>query len=202
MIPLLAILGAITNRVRGMTRNWFPRPMPQMLLALPFAYVAHTDNWWITGMVFILTLLSFLTGYGGAHDLGTWKKDREDETLEFFVIPLRYKIPEYWYDNLFLSLLGVFNVLPCVLATMNPFILLVGLGRPLGYMIGWYLYWVMELEWKIVSVRVEKHLSYSKMYEDQEYRGIKRFPRHLDVATEIGEFLTGAFLIGGIAVFI
>jgi hypothetical protein len=67
------------------------------------------------------------------------------ERLEFIIRPLYNKIPEYWYDVIGLSVVGLAAVSGGLLiAPYNPLgavaIALAGLMKPLGYMIGWKLW--------------------------------------------------------------
>lgn len=119
------------------------------------------------------TVTAKRTGHGGGIDAGTSTKVREDEKLEFIIKPLHGKISEYWYDMLLLAVTGLAVTLPAgiVLAFANIeaglLVVLSGLLKAPGYMIGWLI------------------------YPDGHGRGIP----HLNEATAIGEFLGSFFCI-------
>ena len=84
-------------------------------------------------MVLPITVLALLTGHGGAIDMGNSSKERDDETLEFIVKPLRGKISEFWYDFILMSWLGMAITIPCGVATCNPIIALSGVLKAPAY---------------------------------------------------------------------
>jgi len=185
LVPyILGLIGGLLNRWRGhgsQYKRFFPRPAPQIAFSLAYAYTAWLSGGLLVGgLVLILTTLAMVTGHGNAHDMGKSPRG-EDETLEFTVKWLHGKIPEYWYDVLLMSVLGLAISLPCGIATLNPLIALSGLLKAPAYMIGHYMY--------DNSPKVAR-----KDNEGKTYQGIQYLPRHLDYATELGEFFTGLFL--------
>lgn len=124
--------------------------------------------WYLSAFALLCAFLGKRTGHGGGIDLGRWNKDRDPERLEFIIIRLRGRIPEYWYDVLLLSLTGLaVTLVPGILvAFVNPWgvaIALSGILKGPSYMVGW------------------------KIYPKGKGWGIP----HLNEATAIGEFLTG-----------
>ena len=193
-ILLLAIFGSVLNRWRGMAHKWkkyFPRPAPQILLSMPFAYISYMHDsvfWWKSILVWIATTLTFLTGHGGFMDLGSWAKPRDDETIEIAIKWLRYKMDEYWYDVLGLTLLGFLHTLPLAIAILNPWCVLLTPATPIAYMIGHWVYKRSSLD--------------NRQHNGKDYLGIKFLPQHLDTATDIGEAVKGLLLLGGLGVFL
>lgn len=181
---IFGLIGGFICRFRGAAtifKRLAPRPTSQIALSLPYAYVAFLSaGLWAGGIVLVLTTLAFVTGHGNGSDLATAKRG-EDETLEFTIKWLYEKVPEYWYDVILLSILGLAISLPCGIATLNPLIALSGLLKAPAYMIGHLIY--------DTSPKVSKKDSSGKTYS-----GVKYLPRHLDYATEMGEFFTGFLL--------
>lgn len=144
MTLLLALYGVFMNRWRGHAskyKRFFPRPLPQIALAIPYAYVTplswgFPEAYWIAGGVLIATTLGWLTGHGKFMDLGTWKAPAKDETLEFLIRVQRGRIPEYWYDTLGLAVTGIAVTLWSGIATGNPLLALSGVLKAPAYMIG------------------------------------------------------------------
>lgn len=186
------MIGAITFSIcGGLISRWhgggFVKNSPKILKAFiwsaPFAFFSYQEI--ITSNTFFHSFLCFLfvlgfsmlfknTGHGGGMDLAHSLKEpdngREPEKLEYLILFLHGKIPQYFYDLLLLSIIGFFSTLGCavVMASVNPsaglFLSFGGLlGKPLGYSIGWLI------------------------YPSGRGRGIK----YLNEATAIGEFLTG-----------
>ena len=136
MIILAIIFGAFVYRMRGGMKPSFPRPFDQVIFSLPFGYVAYAEAGIVLGLVcLVLTAIAVSTGHGGAMDLGSWMKERDDERLEFIVKPLRGKISGYWYDVILLAVTGVVVSLPVGIITMNPFLALSGLMKAPAYML-------------------------------------------------------------------
>lgn len=142
----LAAFGGFMNRWRGAAHKWkkyFPRPFPQLSLSIPFSAIAGiaTGSWLVALLVLIATTAAFVTGHGKFMDLGHTSSDhfshKEDERLEFIIKKLEDKLPVYWYDFLGLFVTGAAVWLPVSLATLNPFLILFGVGKSIGYAIGW-----------------------------------------------------------------
>lgn len=112
-ILLLPIVGAYFYRMRGGLPPKLPRPIDQILFSLPYGYIAYTlEGYTIAIVVLVLTTLAVATGHGGFMDLGTWEKDREEETLEFIIRKWKAHLAEDWYDFLGLALTGMVVSLP------------------------------------------------------------------------------------------
>lgn len=176
-IILFASTGGIVSRGCGGGFKELPYHLNEYLYAGPYAILCV-----IAGLGFPLVILAYAfavigksTGHGGGMDLGHSPKEpgqgREPEKLEYAILWLHGKIPQYWYDALLLGLTGLLVTVPTgmVIASVNPMagilIALSGLTKPLSYIIGW------------------------KIYPSGSGDG----PKELDEATAIGEFLTGFF---------
>lgn len=198
---IFGIIGLFLYRWRGHAsryKKYFPRPFNQITFALPFttfSYLSVPDeivlfnsnflyfDVFVGFVVGITTVLALLTGHGNNHDLGRDKRG-DDETMEFVVKWLHGRITEYWYDVIAMSWYGACITLPCAIATGNIFVALSGLLRGPAYMIGWFM--------QKNSTRV------LRVEDGREYYGIKYMPKYFDVATAIGEALTGLFLLGSL----
>lgn len=191
MSIFFALLGGFLYRWRGSAskyKKYFPRPFNQIVFAYPYAIAAYYFSFWgyelwAAGIVLMITTLTTLTGHGNGMDMGKAPRGEEDETLEFVVKWIHGKIPEYWYDVILMAWLGLTISLPAAIATLNPVIAASGILRSPAYMIGWAMHDNLP--------KVQKEHSNGEIYY-----GIKYLPRHFDVATEIGEFLTGLLLWG------
>jgi len=144
MIDLsLALYGAAMNRWRGHAskyKRYFPRPFPQIALAIPYAYVTPMSldhPFVVAGVVLVLTTLAWLTGHGKFMDLGTWNPAAEDERLEFTIKWLEKSVSPYWYDAIGLAVTGIAVSLPAGIATGNPLLAVSGALKAPAYMIGW-----------------------------------------------------------------
>ncbi len=200
-IILFSLCGGWISRMCGGGPPKLPWGIDQWLYAAPFALMGFpaagiisawcgfklcwTKNIESEGFGFELLLLVlcfasvFLgkrTGHGNGISLGRSPKG-DDEPFELFIKGLHGKIPEYWYDVLLLSFTGFMTVLipAVVVAPFNLFaaalLILSGLLKGPAYMIGWAI------------------------YPEGSGRGIP----HLSEATAVGEFLTGFFGWGGLA---
>lgn len=136
---IFPLYGAALYRWRGAAHKWkkyFPRPFNQIVFALPYAYVCYdVISWWCL-FIIIPTTLGLLTGHGKFMDLGSWKKDAEDETLEFLIKPLEGKISNYWYDVLGMGITGLAVTLAAGIVLASPLLALSGLLKAPAYMIG------------------------------------------------------------------
>ncbi|PZQ44866.1 MAG: hypothetical protein DI551_09195 [Micavibrio aeruginosavorus] len=130
---------------------------------------------------FVGAFLGKRTGHGGGMDLGTNAKEpghgREPEALEFFILSIHGKIPQYWYDALLLAITGfavtlLTGVVICFVdVPAGLLIAFSGLLKAPAYMIG------------------------RKIYPEGNGKGIP----YLNEATAIGEYLTGFFGWGALA---
>lgn len=192
LIAIIAMIGAGLSRWHG---GGFiggsPKILKAFLWSLPFAGIAVFAHWgsdWKTLAAIGLGVLAWSmvfknTGHGAGMDLAHSDKEpgkgRDPEKLEYLILWLHGRMPQYWYDFLLLTIIGLFSVAGAAIAVgyVNPWagaiIALGGLGKPAGYAIGW------------------------AVYPEAQGRGWKEF----DEATEIGEGLTGlfAFMALGIA---
>lgn len=199
MTILLALYGFVLNRWRGHAsrfKKYFPRPLPQIALAIPFAYVTPL-SWgqplcfWIAGAVLILTTLAWLTGHGRFFSLDA-PLTGKPETLEFLIKWLIPYVPAYWYKALGLALTGIAVTLPAGIACLNPILALSGVLKAPAYMFGW-----MVQGWARRAGKIKRRVSWNGT---ETYEAISFLPRHLDGANEIGEALTGLFLLGALGI--
>lgn len=107
--------------------------------------------WLVPLVVFVLvTGLSALckaTGHGAGIDMGTSKTEpgngREPEFLEFLVLWMNGRLTPYWYDFVFMSVVGIFSTLAAALAVgwvYAPAGMVIALGgalKGLSYRQGW-----------------------------------------------------------------
>ncbi len=140
----LTAAGAFLNRLRGAAwaiKRFAPRPIPQVLLALPYALACMppSGSWVAVPIVLVLTALAWSTGHGGFIDLGSWAKPRGDERLEFVIRSLRGHMPDYLYDALGLTVTGLAVTIPAGIALANPALALSGALKAPAYMLGWAL---------------------------------------------------------------
>jgi len=152
-------------------------------LALDFEFV-HTMICAGVALIVLLACMVFKnTGHGGGMDLAHSKKEpgagRTPEKLEYLILWLHKLMPRYRYDLLLLAIIGGFSTLFPAIAfgfvdILAAIPILAGglIGKPLGYAIGWKLHDIGIVE---------------------------KLPDELDEATEVGEFLTGLFAFGGLA---
>lgn len=185
MALIWGLIGGLIYRVRGMAHPWkkyVGRPITQIAFSLPFAYAAYlSGGLWVGIIVLVLTTLAVLTGRGNFFLGSDFKDPYEPETVEFIIIKLKNILPRYWYKCLGMALVGLCATLPCGIATLNPLIALSGLLMAPAYMLGRLIY--------NISPKVGK-----KDSSGNGYLGVSYLPRHLDYATEMGEFLTGFLL--------
>ena len=177
---------ALMNRWRGHAsdyKRFFPRPLPQAALAVPFAVQGDT----VTDMavIFCLTWALWLSGWGNGHDMGIRPRGKP-ETVEWPLFWTLYgRVPEYWYDFIFMAWRGMLITAPCGLLTGNYLLLISGSVMALAYAIGHAV-----MDYAVDKDKMEPRMN----YKGEPYLAISFMPRHLDVATDIGEFLTGLFL--------
>ena len=192
-IAVAGILGAFLSRWHGGGFiSGSPKLLKAFLWSLPFAlatgaaYQVDGHSWTVTAIVSVLVLAGCMvfknTGHGGGMDLAHNNKEpgagREPEKLEYLILWLHGRMPQYWYDFTLLTIIGTAStLLPAVaIGIINPLagmIVLAGgtLGKPCGYAIGWLIY----------------------------PKGSGKGIEDLDHATAIGEALTGLFAYTALA---
>lgn len=197
---LLSLYGAIMALWLGHASKWkkyFPQPWPQIALAIPFAYVTPL-SWgqplcfWIAGLVLIATTAAWLTGWGNVYDLGRAERGKEPEKIEYPILWLHGRIPEYLYDFIGLSLRGIIITATAGIACMNPVLALSGAVMAPCYAIGWAVQ-----DWSVAHDLTERRISWNGT---ETYLAIKFMPRHLDGATEIGRTLSGLAIYGALGI--
>lgn len=198
LIPILALGGGVLSRWHG---GGFVGGSPKLLKAflwsLPMAILAagawvYDDRGWkaaaIVGVLVLLWSMVFKnTGHGGGMDLAhslkepdgkTPETSRDPEKLEYFILWLHGKMPQFWYDFLLLAIIGFFSTLGASIAfgMINPWAALPAIlggvvGKSMGYLIGWMIYPDVSSE---------------------------QTDGNFDEATEIGEALTGVWAYCGL----
>lgn len=195
LIPAMALL----NRWRGHSsqyKRYFPRPFPQLALALPFGYIAYKygalpdivpyQEYVVALTVTLLTSGAWLTGWGNVYDLGHAPRGKKLEKIEYPIRWLYGKVPEYLYDFIGMALRGIVITAPAGIALLNPLLALSGASMALAYAIGWVIN-----DYAVEHGKTERRVSWNGV---NTYLAIRFLPRHLDEATAIGELLTGAFM--------
>ncbi len=193
------LIGGWLSRMCGGAPPKLPFGLDQWIYALPYLVIslpaatpvaaffdgmAEKKRWFrfIVLLPYTAAFLGKRTGHGGGMDLASNNKEpgagREAERLEFLILPLHGKIPQYWYDALLLAITGLavtllagvtvcfFNVQAGLL------IMLSGILKAPAYMIG------------------------RAIYPNSRGDGIP----YLNEATAIGEFLTGFFSYGALGI--
>ena len=145
MIYLLPFIGALISRWHGGGFFKLGKVWISLIWAVPFAYLLSIYNPCLAIPALAMCALGKSTGIGNFRDLATSTFSIKLEKLEFIILWLKPKMPEYWYDVLGLSLTGLTAVSGGLLiAPYNPLgaclIALGGLLRPIGYMIGWKVF--------------------------------------------------------------
>lgn len=131
---LFALAGAFVYRMRGGMKPSFPRPVDQMLFALPYGVAVFLAQGPILGLAaFVLTTLALVKGHGNSMDLGD--QDKTPEWYEFLIKWLKPKISLYWYDATGLALSGLSYTLPAGILMLNPWIALSGVLKSPAYML-------------------------------------------------------------------
>lgn len=169
-----------------------PKILKAFLWSFPFAaasVLAHWGIvWWALALVGVTVLAACMvfknTGHGGGMDLAHSEKEpdagREPEKLEYLILWLHGKMPQYWYDALLLCIIGTASTLlpAIVIGIVNPLagvIVLAGgmFGKPVGYMIGHGL---------------------------KDAGLLEGMPYDINHATAVGELLTGVFAYSCLAI--
>jgi len=178
-ILMFALLGGFVSRMCGGMPPKLPWGLDQHIYAAPYAFVVWPVSWIASVASYVGAFLGKRTGHGNGIDAGHVPHPSDDEKLEFLIKWLHGRIPEYWYDILLLSITGfaVTLVAGVCLLFVNPLagtvIALSGLTKGFAYMVGWFVY---------------PNGSSKNAYKE------------LNEATEIGEFLTGFFGYGILAI--
>jgi len=145
-------IGVILGRMKGGLAPALPRPMDQLLFALPFAAIAYKlseRNVWCFVCVLVLTTLALTTGHGNFFDLGRVNYPVKPETLEFIVHwffgPDTFD--NFWRDGFGLAVTGLAVTLPCSLFiaihkryALSVILFLSGALKFPAYYLGWELF--------------------------------------------------------------
>ena len=193
VIAALPIIGGLLSRWHG---GGFiggsPKILKAFLWSILFAFVSFAAHWGHAGWKIVagigLGVLAWCmvfknTGHGGGMDLAHSIKEpgagREPEKLEYLILWLHGKMPQYWYDFTLLAIIGTAStLLPAVaIGIIDPWAGIVvqlggTIGKPVGYAIG-------------------HALADAGLIED--------LPADLDHATAIGEALTGLIAYAALA---
>jgi len=206
----IALLGAALYRWRGHAspiKKYFPKPWPQIVFGLPYASIAAAASYWLALPVGILTYAGLVTGHG-QYFLSLHPKSIKPEFVDFALVPFFGADPRsqvsndsdafdgitaygadrlYWRCVAGMALTGLLVTLPAGIACLNPLLALSGALKAPAYMIGHFVFYHSDKEMKSGIDQYGGKINYF---------GITWLPQHLDLDTEIGEFLTGLFLWG------
>lgn len=149
LILVFGLIGSLISRWHGGGFFKAPKVVKNLAWGLPFGCVSAAlyDGWMLIAVLTLVTLLCALgkaTGHGNFMDLGDWKIRSGDEALEFLIRPLRGIVPDYHYDAIGLSLVGLAAVLPAAIAMGvaygSPLVVAIvatgGVLKSVAYMIG------------------------------------------------------------------
>lgn len=172
ILLIVALLGGLSYRLRGGLIPGTPKILSRLIFTIPFAVVSWMAIKWWSLPATAITYGAIVTGHG------RWQSYKEPlkgnpEATEYPIQWLISLLPTYWYKFTGMAYNGLLITLPAGLATLNPFIALSGISKAIAYSIGW------------------------KIYPKQYGKGISGFNQ----ATQIGEFLTGAFMWGALWAF-
>jgi len=176
----LTIVGAVIYRIRGGLVPAFPRPMDQLLFALPYgaiAYKASNRNKIVFGIVMVLTMAACATGHGAYMDLGRWTQAVSPESLDFIVSWFfgADNFHNFWRDGFGLALTGLVVTLPAGLFLLYNAVFEFK-----------YSYLKPKLLIPSIALTLSGALKFPAYYIGWELFG----------GTEGGEFLTGGMLWG------
>jgi hypothetical protein len=179
---LLPIYGAFMSRFHGGGfKGGVNKSLKNMLWALPFGVIVWLCGgaWWLCAITVALCAIGKAVAHG--RGLGSDEPMRDDmkpEKVEYAILWLQDKVSTRTYKHLIMSLTGFAAVSGAVVAFMfiNPMASLIialgGLLKGVAYEIGTFI------------------------LPNQTKSGIK----NLMYKTEIGEFITGLFAYGGLAI--
>jgi hypothetical protein len=148
-IAFLALVGAVVYRIRGGLSPWMPRPVDQLIFALPYAVIAAKEHnrstWWFFG-VLIITTIALMPGHGQYMDLGTWNAPVDPERLDF-IVQLFFgddNYNNYWRDFFGLAVTGLVVTLPAAISLYKKPVLAIllflsGALKAVAYGLSWYL---------------------------------------------------------------
>lgn len=197
LVIAAAIYGGVLSRWHGGGFiSGSPKVLKNSLWAFPFASVsllalhaAGVHGWPLylaAAVSFALCLFGKATGHGGGMDLAHNPKEpggnpsRKPEKLEYLILWLHGKMPQFWYDFLLLVIIGIASTSGAALCIgyVNPLAGLIvatgGAMKAVAYAIGWKLH--------------------------DMFAWPDNLPKDFDEPTEIGEFLTGSFAFTGLAI--
>lgn len=205
VLAILFILAlSYLSRMCGGAPPKLPYGLDQWLYAIPFAVNAAVI---LTGLPLWLEIIlvatsyagAFVgkrTGHGGGMDDARSEKEpgagRTLEKVEYLIYPWLYKkVSRKLYDFVLVTLTGLAVTLASAIAffyngsILSGIVMIISGGaKGIAYQIGWKLF------------DMEKAKGYVEIVNGQ--RHMKRYPKYLDEATAIGEFLTGTFNALGI----
>jgi len=173
-IVLITLIGGLISRMSGSKDFNIGYGLEQWLYALPYGLINITASWWQALLSYVGAFVGKRTGHGGGIDMGTYPHPRDPEKLEYLIIKLRGRIPEYWYDALLMSITGLaVSLVSGIVFAVNIDLLsgallaVSGATKGLAYMLGWAIF----------------PKGHDGNPHDSEF----------DEATELAEFFTGLF---------
>lgn len=177
LLPVM-LTGAVLFRMRGGWGPKLPRLIEQMLFCLIFLVPLLVLHPLLVVLGYAAAVAAVLKGHGRNMDLGHSKPNEtvEAEWYEFTIVNFT-KLSAYWYDVIGIAVSGLtYTILPGYLYAMHDplsglLIALSGALKAPAYIIGWALH---------------------PNYDDGPKLPLMKS------ATEVGEFLTGAFIWGAV----
>ncbi len=173
-IVLFVFIGGLISRMSGSSHFNIGHGLEQWLYAVPYALININAAWWQILLSYAGAFIGKRAGHGGGIDMGTYPHPRETEKLEYLIVWLRGRIPEYWYDALIMAVTGLaVSLVSGVVFAINVDVVsgivlaLSGATKGLAYMLGWAIY----------------PSGHDGAPHDSEF----------DEATELAEFFTGVF---------
>lgn len=138
------------NRYPAVNWTWSLKERFEFIDQMPFETVVIAICIVVASFAMTACTAAKATGHGGGMDLAHSQKHPgtrpNPEKLEYLILWLYGRIPEYWYDYLMLAVIGLFSTLGAAIAlgvVCWPAGLIVAIGGALkaqGYAIGWRAY--------------------------------------------------------------
>ena len=116
MLPIIG--GLVSAWHGGRIIGGSPKILKAFVWAFPFSFLAYFEtNIYLAAIALALCMLGKNTGHGRGFDLTKPKEEgTKPERLEFLISWIEGKIPNYWYEVLFMALVGFAAVSGGVLA--------------------------------------------------------------------------------------
>jgi len=142
LIPYMAI----TSRLCG-AKSFLPFGLEQWLYAAPYSVVTFIallptvmswHIWALSALAGATALIGKRLGHGRGISIGEpMKPGSKPEKVELLILWLQPHIPNWLYKSLILLLCEAVVWAGMAIA-VSPWLMLASMGRPVGYLIGWY----------------------------------------------------------------